>query len=51
MANSPYVRAALAQAALEMAPPLIRRTLIEDADFREEYGFTKIRVRLDYGPD
>ena len=40
MANSPYVRAALAQAALEMAPPLIRRTLIEDATFRDEYGFT-----------
>ena len=40
MTNSPYVRAALAQAALELTPPLIRNTLIEDADFREEYGFT-----------
>lgn len=48
MANSPYVRAALAQAALEMAPPLIRRTLIEDADFREEYGFTADAV-LSFG--
>ena len=40
MANSPYVRAALAQAALEMAPPLMRRTLIEDSSFREEYGLS-----------
>lgn len=40
MANSPYVRAALAQAALEMAPPLIRRTLIEDSSFRDEYGLS-----------
>ena len=40
MKNSPYVRSALAQVALELIPPLIRQTLIEDADFREEYGFT-----------
>lgn len=39
MTNSPYVRSALAQAALELIPPLIRQTLIEDADFRKEYGF------------
>ena len=48
MPNSPYVRAALAQAAFEMAPPLIRKTLIEDADFREEYGFTADAV-LSFG--
>lgn len=48
MTNSPYVRAALAQAALELAPPLIRKTLIEDADFREEYGFTADAV-LSFG--
>ena len=39
MTNSPYVRSALAQAALEFAPPLIRKTLLKEADFREEYGF------------
>ena len=39
MTNSPYVRAALAQAALENAPPLIRRTLLDQSAFREEYGF------------
>ncbi len=37
--NSPYVRSALAQAALELAPPLIRKTLLEESRFREEYGF------------
>lgn len=40
MANSPYVRTALAHAALEMAPPLVRRTLIKDAAFRDEYGLS-----------
>ena len=39
MTNSPYVRSALAQAALELAPPLIRKTLLEESGFREEYGF------------
>ena len=48
MANSPYVRAALAQAAFEMAPPIIRKTLMEDADFREEYGLTADAV-LSFG--
>lgn len=38
MTNSPYVRSSLAQAALEHVPPLIRKTLIEQSDFREEYG-------------
>ena len=37
--NSPYVRSALVQAALELTPPLIRMTLIEESGFREEYGF------------
>lgn len=40
MANSPHIRAALALAALEMAPPLIRRALTEDASFRDEYGLS-----------
>lgn len=39
MTNSPYVRSALAQAALELAPPLIRKSLLEKQVFREEYGF------------
>ena len=39
MTNSPYVRSALAQAALEFAPPLIRKSLLEESGFREEYGF------------
>ena len=39
--NSPYVRYMLAQKALEFVPPLIRKTLLEDPDFREEYGFVR----------
>ncbi len=38
MTNSPYVRSALARAAFELAPPLIRETLVQEPDFREEYG-------------
>lgn len=38
MTRGPYVRSALAQAALELAPPLIRETLLDDSEFREEYG-------------
>ena len=33
-----YVRSALAHAALELAPPLMRQTLLEDSEFRKEYG-------------
>ena len=29
----------MAQAALELVPPLIRKTLLEESEFREEYGF------------
>ena len=39
MTNSPYVRSALAQAALELLPPLIRETLLEDAGFSERIRF------------
>ena len=39
MTNSPYVRAALAEVAFENLPPLIRRTLLDQSTFREEYGF------------
>lgn len=39
MSNSRYVRAAMAQAALEFVPPLIRQSLLDKPDFRQEYGF------------
>lgn len=48
MSNSPYVRSAFAQAALELATPLVRSTLIRDKDFREEYGFSADAV-LSFG--
>ena len=48
MKNSHYVRAALAQAALEFSPPLIRKSLLEELSFREEYGFTTDAV-LSFG--
>jgi hypothetical protein len=48
MKNSPYVRAALAQAALELLPPLIRESLLEGSGFREEYGLTADAV-LSFG--
>ena len=38
MTNSPYERAALARAALELVPPLIRKSLFNDQSFKEEYG-------------
>ncbi len=48
MTNSPYIRSALARVALEIAPPLIRETLLGESSFREEYGFTGDRV-LSFG--
>ena len=44
----PYGRTALAQAGLELLPPLIRKTLIENADFRKEYGF-KTNAVISFG--
>lgn len=44
MTNSPYVRSALAQVALNLLPPLIRNDLLNESDFREEYGFTRTAV-------
>ena len=38
MTNSPYIRSALAQAGLVLAPPLVQETLLDDASFRDEYG-------------
>lgn len=48
MTNSPYERAALASAALKSTPPLIRRSLLDDRGFREEYGF-KLEATLALG--
>ena len=36
--NNPYVKSALAKMALDLVPPLIRDTLLEESSFREEYG-------------
>ena len=38
MTNNLHVRSVLAHAALELAPPLMRETLLEDSEFRKEYG-------------
>ena len=37
MSNAPYDRAALALAALEYVPPLIRNHLLADPEFTQEY--------------
>ena len=39
MTNTPFARAAMAQAALEHVPPLIRKTLLNEREFREDFGF------------
>ena len=44
MTNSPYVRSALAQMGLNLLPPLLRNDLLNESDFREEYGFTRTAV-------
>ena len=46
--NSSYVRSALAQTVLELAPPLIRQSLIENADFLKNYSLTTDAV-LSFG--
>lgn len=38
MTNSPYERTVMAGAALELVPPLIRKSLLNDQRFREEYS-------------
>ena len=49
MSNTPYVRAAIAEAALQfVVPPLIRKSLLDDTEFRQEYGFTTEAV-LSFG--
>ena len=39
--NSPHVRYILSRKALEFVPPLIRKTLLEESSFREEYDFVQ----------
>lgn len=39
MTNTPHERAAMARAALELVPPLIRNSLLSEQSFRDEYGF------------
>ena len=39
MRNTPYVRAVIAHAALELVPPLIRESLLDESGFKQEYGF------------
>lgn len=39
--NSTYVKSAFAQKALDLTPPLIRDTLLEDQDFLKKYGIVE----------
>ncbi len=48
VAEIPNGRALLAQASLEHAPLLIQQTLLDDAHFREEFGFKRDLV-LEFG--
>ncbi len=48
MTNSRYERAVMASVALELAPPLIRESLLNDKSFREEYGF-KTQAMIAFG--
>jgi len=48
MSNTPYVRSAIAQAVLELIPPIIGNTLLEDREFREDYGI-KLGVAISSG--
>ena len=38
MGNSPFVRSALAQTALELLPPIVREAIVESAEFREDFN-------------
>ena len=38
MSDTPYTRAEMAQAALEFVPPLIRKSLLDEPEFRQKYG-------------
>ncbi len=46
--SSPHVRAAVAQGLWELAPPLIRMSLLDNTQFREEFSFDRDRL-LEFG--
>lgn len=48
MTNRPHESVVMANAALELFPPLIRRSLLNDQSFLEEYGF-KIKAMIAFG--
>ena len=50
--NSPHVRAGVAQGLLELAPPLVRMSLLDSAQFRDEFNFDRDRLLIfgDSGP-
>ena len=48
MANDPYVRSTLAHVALELVPPLIRQSLMDDPGFRSDFGLRTAAV-IDFG--
>ena len=48
MISTPYERAAIAGAVLELVPPLIRKSLLNEQSFREEYGF-KTEAMIAFG--
>lgn len=48
MTNTAYERAAMAHAALELVPPLIRKSLLNKQSFRDAYGF-QTEARIAFG--
>ena len=44
MSNSHYTRSEIAHAALKFLPPLIRMSLLDETEFRQEYGLRKEAV-------
>ena len=44
MTNTPYVSAAIAHGVLKSVPPLIRDSLLDRPEFRQEYGFRRQAV-------
>ncbi len=46
-ANSPYFKSALAHATLKFSPPMVRRSLLDDSVFLEEYGLS-VKANITY---
>ncbi len=44
MTNRPHTRSEVAQVLLALEPPLVRMSLLEEADFRDEFGFESDRL-------